>query len=120
MKKKILIIDDDAGIIEVLTIILEGEGYEVKSVDDDSVVFETIRQFRPDLILLDIWMPGLGGKEICRRIRNEEEIKMTKVLFVSASVSIEQVASDCDADGFIEKPFEMTTLLEKVAKQINT
>ncbi len=112
--KKVLIIDDDAGIIDVITIILESDGYDVRSVDDDSKVFETIEEFEPDLILLDIWMPGMGGKEICKRIKNNDRYRNIKTIMVSASVDIEKVADDCGADGCLEKPFEMDGLLATV------
>ena len=117
-KKKILIIDDDAGILDVLTIILADQGYDIETVEDDTNIFEIVDEFKPDLILLDVWMPGIGGKEICLKLKKNSINASIPILIVSASVGIEQVVKDCGADGYIAKPFDMDELITKVKEKI--
>ena len=110
-KKKILIIDDEPSIVEVLVMMLSDAGYEVEGISS-GYTFETIKRAKPDLVLLDVWMSGIDGRKICLSIKEDNSLKDVTVYLVSASKDIQQYATEARADGYIEKPFEMQTILD--------
>jgi len=116
MKKKILVAEDDKAIIDVVTIILENEGYEVFTADQESVINSTIKQHKPDVILLDIWLYGEDGVQIARNIKTKSETKDIPVILMSASNETEKITKEAKADGFLLKPFNIDDLLHTVRK----
>ncbi|ASU33116.1 response regulator [Mucilaginibacter xinganensis] len=115
--KKILIADDDEAIVDATSLMLEVMGYEVSKTRDGKQVPDAI-QNRPDLLLLDIWMSGIDGRDICRQMKSDPLTKDIPVLMISASRDVRQSALDSGADDFLEKPFEMDTLVNKVVSLI--
>jgi DNA-binding response OmpR family regulator len=111
--KKIMIADDDPGIVDAIELMLTYEGYEVKTTSNGAT-FSEVKKNNPDLVLLDIWMSGEDGREICRKIKATKQTKAIPVIIISASKDIERSAIDSGADGFLEKPFEMNELLDKI------
>jgi len=111
--KKIFIADDDEGIVDAVTMILEVMGYEVEFTYDGGAVINAVKN-KPDLIMLDIWMSGYDGRDICRQLKNNPEFSKIPILMISASRDIRQSAIDAGANDFMEKPFEMDSLLNKV------
>ncbi|MVN21405.1 response regulator [Mucilaginibacter arboris] len=116
--KKILIADDDAGIVDSITMMLEMMDYDVAYTYDGATVTEAVKN-HTDLILLDIWMSGHDGREICKQLKSNAVTKDIPVLMISASRDIKQSALDAGADDFLEKPFEMDVLLNKVDRLIH-
>ena len=116
--KRILIADDDEGIVDAVTLILQVMGYEVDFTYDGGAVIDAVKK-RPDLILLDIWMSGHDGRDICKQLKNDPEFKEIPILMISASRDIRQSALDAGANDFMEKPFEMDSLLNKVTHLLN-
>jgi DNA-binding response OmpR family regulator len=114
-QKKIMIADDDPGIVDAVEMLLEFEGYEVTSTVDGSTVLDTKDEL-PDLVLLDIWMSGEDGRDICRRLKSEPRTKNIPVIMISASRDIKASAMAAGADDFLAKPFEMDALLEKIER----
>ncbi len=112
-KKKVLVADDDPAICEGISMILEDAGYGVITTTDGQTVTE-VKKDVPDIILLDIWMSGVDGREVCRDLKQQETTKNIPVVMISANKDTEQMALSCGADGFIAKPFEMEDLLAKV------
>jgi len=115
MKKTILIADDDPAILESIRLILEEFGYTVDSTSDGQTIDKMEKGF-PDLLLLDIWMSGQDGREICKHLKKDVIKKAIPVIMISASRDSKQSTIDAGADDFLAKPFEMDALLEKVAK----
>ncbi|WP_412467273.1 response regulator [Pedobacter sp. KLB.chiD] len=116
--KKILIADDDEGIVDAITMILEVMGYDVEFTYDGGAVIEAAKN-RPDLIMLDIWMSGYDGRDICKQLKNSPQFKDIPILMISASRDIRQSALDAGANDFMEKPFEMDSLLNRVEFLLN-
>ncbi len=114
---KILIADDDPGITDALFTMLDFEGYEVQVTHNGSDVLQ-LQEPLPDLLLLDIWMSGADGRELCQALKSRQETRRLPVLMISASNDIGQSARNAGADDFIAKPFEMEELLQKVAELI--
>lgn len=116
MKRKILIVDDEEHILELLKINLEFSGYEIYTHSTGSGVLEIIEQVAPDLILLDLMLPEIDGIELCKRIRNNPEFNRIRILIVSAkSDEIDKVLClEIGADDYITKPFSLRELLVRV------
>jgi CheY-like chemotaxis protein len=117
--KTILVCDDDDSILEVTSIFLESEGYEVVQLKDCDRFFECLARAKPDLILLDIWMPQITGDALARMIKSDEKIRHIPVLLFSANGDVEKVAKEAGADGYLKKPFDLTELGRVIDKQIN-
>jgi len=112
---KILVVDDNPDILDALQQILEMDGYDVVATTDGRKVLHMMHAEHPDLLLLDIWLPGCDGKDLCRQIKQQESSCQFPVLLMSAHRDIQQMVAQASADGFIQKPFEMKTLLTTVA-----
>ena len=116
--KKILVADDNPAIVDALKIMLDEEGYEVETTVDGTTV-QNMKEPLPDLLLLDIWMSGVNGGDICKLLKSAAATKHLPILLISATKDIEQIARDSGADDFISKPFQMEHLLATVAKYVN-
>lgn len=112
--KKIMIADDDPGIVDAIEMLLEFEGYKVTATRDGAAVLGMEEEL-PDLLLLDIWMSGEDGRDICKRFKEGELTKNIPVIMISASRDVRESAIIAGADDFLAKPFEMDELLKKVA-----
>lgn len=113
MQKKILIVDDDSGITESLSIMLEMQGYEVSTRQHGISLLE-VNEDKPHLILLDIWMAGIDGRDVCKELKADDRTREIPVIFISASRDVRGSAEEAGADDFLEKPFEMNHLVGKV------
>jgi DNA-binding response OmpR family regulator len=112
--KKIMIADDDPAIVDAVEMLLEFEGYEVITTVDGANVLD-MKEDLPDLLLLDIWMSGEDGRDICKKLKQEASTKNIPVIMMSANRDIGESAMEAGADDFLAKPFEMHELLEKIA-----
>ncbi len=115
--KKIMIADDDPGILDAIGIVLEYEGYEVQSTPNGAALLTMDTGF-PDLLLLDIWMSGVDGRDICKHLKQKESTSRIPIVLISASKDIEHSAMDAGADDFLAKPFEINDLLEKIERHV--
>ena len=119
MGKLVLLCDDDRPILEVTRTILENRNIKVViSIDSDNIV-EKALQHKPDLILMDVWMPESGGDKATRELKSNPDTKHIPVLLFSAVSNLDKIVKDCGADGFIPKPFEMEELIDRVEQQLN-
>lgn len=116
-KLKVLVVDDEPDIVELLTYNLKKEGYEVESAEDGIKAVKIANKFHPDVILLDIMMPNQDGVETCRQIREIPELKNTFVIFLTARAEeySEVAAFDVGADDYITKPIKPRALMSRIA-----
>lgn len=117
-KHRILVADDDPAILDALKMMLEISDYEVETIANGAVI-PTLKQNRPQLILLDIWMSGTDGREICKEMKARKETCNIPVIMISASRDVEKSTKEAGANDFLAKPFEMTDLLNKIEKHIS-
>ncbi|HEY6542541.1 MAG TPA: response regulator [Ktedonobacteraceae bacterium] len=115
---KILVVDDKPDILDVLQQILEMEGYDVVTASDGAKVLPLMHTEQPDLLLLDIWLPGCDGREICRQIKQQEFLWHIPVLLMSAHRDVQQMVAQTSADGYLQKPFQISTLLTTIANAL--
>ena len=114
---KVLVVDDEESILELLKYNLEKNGYEVKTALDGGKAVEIARKFVPDLVLLDIMMPKMDGVETCRLLRDIPELQKTFVVFLTARAEeySEVAAFDVGADDYINKPIKPRALMSRIS-----
>jgi DNA-binding response OmpR family regulator len=117
MKKKILILEDDEDILFTLTIMLENAGYDVIQLSSGQSIINNTCQY-PDLYILDKRMPDMDGLDVCRHIRNQNGSERIPVIIISASPKFGPQALSAGANDFLEKPFQMKSLLTMVEKHL--
>lgn len=117
--RRILAVDDDKDILEVLQFILEDSGYEVETLSDGHFLFEKIREHVPDLILLDIMLGNLDGRELCKAVKAEPETHDIPVILISASHNVSGSMNQNGApNAFLAKPFDINELLHIIKSQL--
>lgn len=110
---KILIVDDEPLIVESLIYSLEREGFEVNGIGDGSLVLNTVREYQPDLIVLDILLPGLNGIEVCKRLRADSTIPI--IMLTARGDELDRVVGlEVGADDYLPKPFSFRELLARI------
>ncbi|MBB6324525.1 two-component system alkaline phosphatase synthesis response regulator PhoP [Algoriphagus iocasae] len=116
-KIKVLVVDDEPDIVEILKYNLQKEGYEVATAEDGIKAVKVASKFVPDVILLDIMMPGQDGVETCLQIRQIPELKNAFVIFLTARMEeySEVAAFDVGADDYITKPIKPRALMSRIA-----
>jgi two-component system response regulator MtrA len=119
--KKILVVDDEPYALSILERLLKKEGYSVQLANCGSEALKSFPRFKPDLVLLDLMMPGMNGEEVCREIRKISWD--TKVVYFSAKQFVDAHGNfsepDCAPDGFIAKPASGKIILSTVRKVLN-
>lgn len=117
--RRILAVDDDRDILEVLQIILEDSGYEVETLSEAHLLFDKLRDSKPDLILMDIMLGSADGRELCKFLKLQAKTQAIPVIMISASHTVSDVLKqECAPDDFITKPFDIDVLLNKIKKQL--
>ena len=104
-RQKVLIVDDDANIAELIALYLAKELYETKIVGDGESALEAVRDFAPDIILLDLMLPGIDGYQVCRTIRNTSQVPII-MLSAKGEVFDKVLGLELGADDYMIKPFD--------------
>lgn len=110
MNKRVLILDDDIDILQICTIVLKKKGFDVQTLNNSSHVVSQVSSFQPDVILMDNWIPGPGGIEATRLLKQDPATQDIPVIFFSANSNVTQLAREARADYFLQKPFDITEL----------
>ena len=118
--KKVLIIDDNADILELLTMIMELEGLEVISSQNGMETEKLVEQHSPDIILLDVLLGNIDGRYVCHIIKSNHKSAHIPIIMISASHKAKSLQQGyCKPDDFISKPFDMDDLSFRVRKLID-
>lgn len=122
MCKRILVLDDDLAILSAVRDILEYSGYEVNTFARGDKIMENIQQYHPDLILLDVMLADLDGRELCKDIKEHEQetgSDKTPVILISATHNLADCMNQKNGpDDFLPKPFDINMLLNKIEHQL--
>jgi DNA-binding response OmpR family regulator len=116
-KRKVLVVDDDAEIVELIVDVLSRDGrFEIKTASSGYEAGMATERFRPDLILLDYMLPDVNGNVVCQTIRRNPEFENIKIIIVSGVVKQEEIAQllKSGAEDFIRKPFDVAQLTGKI------
>ena len=117
MKGRVLIVDDDTALSEMLGIVLRGEGLEAFSVTDGDRALGAFREVKPDVVLLDLMLPGKDGIEVCRQIRAESGVPIVMLTARSDTIDI-VVGLESGADDYVVKPFKPKELVARVRARL--
>lgn len=120
-KRKALIVDDDRELVELIRDVLENDGrFEVRAVNNGFDAGMMVKEYRPDVIVLDVMLPDINGREVCQRVRNDSTLDGTKILCISGMVEADKIDDlrNAGANDFLQKPFEVETLLDRVCSML--
>jgi len=119
-KKKILVVDDEPDIVEMLKMRLEASGYEVLVATDGNTAYDKARSDAPDLIILDLMLPGMDGYQVCRLLKFDQRYKLIPIIMLTAKGQKEdkEWGDKVGADLYMTKPFEAKELLDKIKELI--
>jgi CheY-like chemotaxis protein len=112
--KKVLIVDDEVEIVELVSMVLEDEDLALLAAYDGQQALEIARQERPDLVLSDVMMPRLDGRELCRSLRADPEMRDVVIILMTAASRID--TSGCDPDETIGKPFDISSFARTIGR----
>jgi CheY-like chemotaxis protein len=123
MKARILVIDDDRVTLTMLEMILSRHGYQVLIAKDGEEGMELAFKIKPDVVISDMLIPKIHGLDICNKIKQDPQLKDTKIILMTAvykGAAFQFEAKESGADHFIEKPIDTNELLDKLEKLITT
>ena len=115
-KRKVLIVDDDVELVELMVDVFERDGrFDVRSANNGFDAGMLVKEFRPDLVVLDVMLPDINGKEVCQRVRSDGNLEAVKIICISGMVEQDKIAElrVAGADDFLNKPFPIEKLLER-------
>ena len=121
-KRKALVVDDDVDLVELITDALEKDGrFEIRSVNNGFDAGMMVKEYHPDVIVLDVMLPDINGKEVCQRVRNDSTMDDVKIMCISGMVEQHKIQDlyDAGANDFLQKPFDIDRLIEKVCKMLD-
>ena len=120
MSKTIMAVDDESSLLELIKAILGAEGYNVIAVSNGREALEKLKKTKPDLVLLDMMMPGMSGREVCEKVRADPKTKDIKIAFLTVakfSESGKDTLKKMRVSDYIMKPFDNADLLKRIKKK---
>src|SRR5215204_6125655 len=121
-KRKVLLVDDDHELVELMTKVLEEDGrFEVRVASNGFDAGMMVKEYRPDLIVLDVMLPDINGKEVCHRVRADSTLEDVRILCISGMIEDDKIQELklSGADDFIHKPFEVEALIDRMCAQLD-
>ena len=121
-KRKVLIVDDDEELVELISDVLEKDGrFEIRTVNNGFDAGMMVKDYRPDLIVLDVMLPDINGREVCQRVRSDKSMDDVRIICISGMVEEDKIAElkTSGANEFLHKPFEVEQLLERMCQQLD-
>jgi excisionase family DNA binding protein len=121
-KRKILLVDDDVEIVELLEHALVDDGrFEVKVARNGFDAGMMVKEYRPDLIVLDVMLPDINGKEVCQRVRADVNMEDVRIVCISGMVEDDKIQElrQAGADDFVHKPFDVDALIERLCMHLD-
>lgn len=110
MKNSVLIFDDDEDLLEIFTFLFEEKGWTVQCCTTCDNTVETAIDISPDIILMDNWIPSIGGIEATRSLKSDDRTSRIPVIYISANNDVQKLAHQAGADAYLAKPFDLDTL----------
>jgi excisionase family DNA binding protein len=121
-KRKALIVDDDAELVELISdaLLLDGR-FEVRTADNGFDAGMMVKEYHPDILVLDVMLPDINGKEVCQRVRNDSSMDDVRIICISGMVEQDKIQDlkDAGADHFVQKPFETDYLVERICRLLD-
>src|SRR6188768_1742305 len=117
MRQRILVVDDDPSLAEMLTIVLRGEGFDTAVIGDGSQALTAVRELRPDLVLLDLMLPGMNGIDVCRVLRSDSGVPIVMLTAKTDTVDV-VLGLESGADDYVMKPFKPKELTARIRARL--
>src|SRR5690242_19506094 len=117
MRQRILVVDDDPSLAEMLTIVLRGEGFDTAVIGDGSQALTAVRELRPDLVLLDLMLPGMNGIDVCRVLRADSGVPIVMLTAKTDTVDV-VLGLESGADDYVMKPFKPKELVARIRARL--
>jgi excisionase family DNA binding protein len=121
-KRKALVVDDDVELVELIRDVLEADGrFEVRVANNGFDAGMMVKEYHPDVVVLDVMLPDINGKEVCQRIRSDATLTDVKVVCISGMVEQDKIKEllEAGANDFVQKPFEVEKLIEHMCRQLD-
>ena len=121
-KRKVLLVDDEPEIVELIDRALQEDGrFEVRIAANGFDAGMMVKEYRPDLIILDVMLPDINGKEVCHRVRSDNTLEDVRILCISGMVEEDKIADlkTAGANDFLHKPFEVDALIERMCRLLD-
>ena len=118
-KRRVLVVDDDEDLVELIADHLERDSrFEIRTANNGFDAGMMVKEYRPDIIVLDVMLPDINGKEVCQRVRSDKTMEDTRIICISGMVEEDKVADlrDAGADDFMHKPFEVEKLIDRICE----
>lgn len=119
MDRRVIIVEDEDNVRETLELLLTNAGFKVTSSATGTDIFETIHNFNPDIILLDVMLDNLDGRDICRSIKEDLATRHIPVIMLSGVPDVYNAIPDVGANDVVAKPFDEITLLNRIERQLS-
>ncbi|MFK7734553.1 MAG: response regulator [Pirellulaceae bacterium] len=116
-KKKLLIVDDEQDLVDLMADAFERDGrFEIRTANNGFDAGMQVKEFRPDIVVLDVMLPDINGKEVCQRVRSDSTLDSVKIICISGMIEQDKVSDlrAAGADDFVQKPFTVERLIERV------
>ena len=116
-KRKVLLVDDDPDLVEMMSKVLEDDGrFEVRVAGNGFDAGMMVKEYRPDLIVLDVMLPDINGKEVCQRVRSDPNLEDVRILCISGMIEDDKIHELrlAGADDFLHKPFDIEELIDRM------
>ena len=120
-KRKVLLVDDDNELVELMTKVLEEDGrFEVRIASNGFDAGMMVKEYRPDIIVLDVMLPDINGKEVCHRVRADSSLEDVRILCISGMIEEDKIQELklSGADDFLHKPFDIEELIDRMCAQL--
>ena len=121
-KRKVLIVDDDEELVELLVDVFERDKrFDIRTANNGFDAGMTVKEFRPDLVVLDVMLPDINGKEVCQKIRSDKSLEKVRVICISGMVEQDKIEDlkVAGANEFLQKPFTVDSLLDCACDQLD-
>ena len=118
-KRKVLVVDDDPDLVELIISVLEDDGrFETRVANNGFEAGMIVKEYRPDLIVLDVMLPDINGKEVCVRVRSDHSLESVRIICISGMVERERIRElqEAGADDFLQKPFDTNVLIDHMCR----
>jgi excisionase family DNA binding protein len=120
-KRKVLVVDDDVELVELIEKVLVDDGrFEVRTAANGFDAGMMVKEYRPDMIILDVMLPDINGKEVCMRVRSDPSMEEVRILCISGMIEEDKIADlkAAGANDFLHKPFDLEELIDRMCSQL--
>ncbi|MCA8988838.1 MAG: response regulator [Planctomycetaceae bacterium] len=121
-KRKALVVDDDLELVELIRDVLEADGrFEVRVANNGFDAGMMVKEYHPDVIVLDVMLPDINGKEVCQRVRSDSTMDDVRIICISGMVERDKIEElrEAGANDFLQKPFDVDTLMSRICKLLD-